>query len=176
MPRDRGKNFRDLEDCWCVNSWGSKEDEMKLKDKVAIVTGASRGIGKAIALDFAREGARVVVAARTEVEGKLSGTIHNTVKEIESFGGKALALKCDVTSEKEVENMVRRALDQFGGISVLVNNAAVGYYKTLLETPLKHWDLIMKVNVGGPFICIKAVLPTMIEIYPPRQPRRCFRG
>lgn len=136
-------------------------EDMKLRDKVAIITGSSRGIGKAMALDFAREGTAVVVSARTEAAGKLPGTIHDTVREIEQAGGKALAVKCDVSEEAEVNTLVGQTLERFGRIDVLVNNAAVGYYRTVMETPVRHWDLVMKVNVRGAFLCIKAVLPAM---------------
>lgn len=136
---------------------------MRLKGKVAIVTGSSRGIGKAIAIDFAREGADVVVIARSEAEGKLPGTIYKTAQEIEALGGKALPIKCDVSNEAEVEAMVKKSLDHFGKVDILVNNAAVGCYYTVMETPLKLFDLLLKVNLRGPFLCIKAVAPIMIK-------------
>jgi len=130
---------------------------------VAIVTGSSRGIGKAIAIDCAKAGAKVVVSARTENAGKLPGTIHETAGEIRRLGGEALAIRCDVTDEGDVEAMARRALEKFGRIDILINNAAVGYYVPVMETPTRHWDLVMRVNLRGPFLCIKAVLPTMVE-------------
>ncbi len=135
----------------------------KLAGKVAIITGSSRGIGKAIALEFAQEGANIVVVARSETESKLSGTISKTAQAVEALGGQALAIKCDVSNEDEVNSMVSRTLNRFGRVDILVNNAAVGYYMPLMETPLKHWDLVMRVNVRGPFLCIKAVVPKMIE-------------
>ena len=130
---------------------------------MAIVTGSSRGIGKAIALEFVREGANIVIVARSETEGKLPGTIYKTAEEIEALGVQALAIKCDVSSEDDVNAMVSRTLNRFGRVDILVNNAAVGYYMPLMETPLKHWDLVMRVNIRGPFLCIKAVAPRMIE-------------
>ncbi len=136
---------------------------MELKDKVVIVTGSSRGIGKVLALAFAKEGATVVVTARTVQKSRLSGTIYETEKEIRQIHGQALAIKCDISNEKEVQNMVSAVTEKYGRIDILVNNAAVGYYKSILETPLKHWDLVMKVNVRGPFICCKEVLPIMIK-------------
>jgi NAD(P)-dependent dehydrogenase (short-subunit alcohol dehydrogenase family) len=137
---------------------------MKLKGKVAVVTGASRGIGKAIAMGFAREGAGVVLAARSEMkkEGGVEGTIHDTAKEIEGFGGKALAVRCDVTEEKNVAAMVEAAVERFGRIDVLVNNAGVAFFYPIAETPLKRWEIVLRVNLTGPFICVKAVLPLMI--------------
>ena len=137
---------------------------MTLTGKVAIVTGGSRGLGKAVALGFAKEGANVVVAARTEVENnELSGTISQTAEEIKALGAEALALRCDVTDEKSVDQMVRETLEQFGQIDVLVNNAGVAFYYPIIETPLKRWELVVKVNLTGAFLCSKAVLPHMIE-------------
>ena len=137
---------------------------MKLEGKVAIVTGASRGIGKAIALALAREGAEVVVAARTEEEtGPLPGTIHKTADEIRALGRRALAIKTDVTKEEQVAEMVRRALEEFGHIDILVNNAGITIPGTVIDIPIKRWDLIIAVNLRGTFLCTKAVLPIMVE-------------
>jgi citronellol/citronellal dehydrogenase len=138
--------------------------ETRLKGKVAIVTGASRGLGKAIAIGFAREGASVAIAARTESGDKaLPGTIHETAEEIQALGREALALKCDITDEQNVNRMAEAVLEKFGRIDVLVNNAAVAFYRPVLETPLKRWELITRVNLVGPFLCSKAVLPAMIK-------------
>ena len=136
---------------------------MKLKRKVAIVTGSSRGIGKAIALAFAREGASVIVAARSEVEGRLPGTIYETVAEINALGGNALVVKTDVTMEEEVDEMVRKALDHYGHIDILINNAGVNVRSNLAEVSVKRWDLIMGVNLRGTFLCTRAVLPAMMK-------------
>ncbi len=136
---------------------------MKLKGKVAIITGASRGLGKAFALDFSKEGADVVVAARTEVEGKLPGTIYQTADEVRAQGGRALPIKCDVTNEESVNEMVKKTLEEFGRIDILVNNAAVAWWSPITETPLKRFELVLRVNLIGAFLCVKAVLPTMIK-------------
>jgi len=137
---------------------------MRLKDRVAIVTGASRGIGKAIAIALAAEGARVVVAARTEQEGgPLPGTIYKTVDAIHALGGKALAIRTDVTKEDDVMRMAERTLKEFGAIDILVNNAGIDSPGTVLDMPVKRWDLIMAVNLRGTFLCTKAVLPTMMK-------------
>ena len=136
---------------------------MKLSDKVAIVTGSSRGLGKAIAIGFAREGASVVIAARTEVERQMPGTIYKTAEEIEALGQRALAVRCDVTSEESVNDMVQKALAQFSHIDILVNNAGVAYYPPVLETPVKRWELVIRVNLIGALLCTKAVLPKMVE-------------
>jgi citronellol/citronellal dehydrogenase len=138
---------------------------MKLAGKTAIVTGASRGLGKAIALGFAREGARVVLAARTDVPkgNGLEGTIHETAREIEALGGEALAVKCDVSDEESVVAMVEAARERFGRIDILVNNAGAAFHFPVAETPLKRWETVLKVNLTGAFLCSKAVLPGMME-------------
>lgn len=137
---------------------------MELEGKVAIITGSSRGLGKAIALDFAREGAAVVVAARTEAENeKLPGTIYKTAEEIEKIGRRALSVKCDVTNEQSIEDMVQKVLSEFGRIDILVNNAGTAFYYPVIDTPVKRWELVLKVNLTGVFLCSKAVLPHMIR-------------
>src|SRR4030042_1640158 len=136
---------------------------MKLKGKVAIVSGASRGLGHDFALDFAKEGAHVAVAARTESEGKLPGTIYKTADEIRALGARALPIRCDVTSEESVNEMVQKTIKEFGRIDILVNNAAVAWWPPITETPLKRFELVLRVNLIGAFLCVKAVLPTMIK-------------
>lgn len=138
---------------------------MELKGKIAIVTGASRGIGKAIAIGLAGQGARVVVAARSEIvrNADLPGTISETVAEIEAAGGEALAVRCDVTEEDSVQNMVNRSIEVFGGVDILVNNAGVAFYYPVVETPFSRWDLVLRVNLHGTFLCSKAVLPSMMQ-------------
>lgn len=137
---------------------------MKLEGRVAIVTGGSRGIGKGIALGLAREGACVIVAARTEIENeRLPGTIYKTAEEIRSSGLQAYPIKCDVTDEQSVRDMVQETLRQFGRIDILVNNAGVAFYYPVVETPLKRWELVLRVNLTGTFLCARAVLPQMIN-------------
>ena len=137
----------------------------KLEGRVAIVTGASRGVGEYMAREFAKEGCNVVVAARTEEQQdpKLPGTIHDTARELEALGVRAIAVRCDVTDEDSVNATVRRALDEFGRIDILVNNAGIMVPQRLVDMPLKRWDLIWRVNVRGAIACCKAVLPSMIE-------------
>ncbi len=136
----------------------------KLTGKVAIVTGASRGLGKDIALGLAEYGAAVVVAARTETEKEgLPGTIHQTAQQIEETGGKSLAVQTDVTSEESVQKMVQKTQDEFGRIDILVNNAGVGIFAPSLDIPLKRWDLVMRVNLYGTIICSLAILPLMVK-------------
>jgi NAD(P)-dependent dehydrogenase (short-subunit alcohol dehydrogenase family) len=136
---------------------------MKLEGKVAIITGASRGLGKAFAIDFAKEGADVAVAARTTTEGKIPGTIYQTADEIKAMGRRAIPVKCDVTREESVNELIEKTLEKFGKIDILVNNAGVAWWPPVTETPLKRFELVLKVNLIGAFLCVKAVLPTMIE-------------
>jgi citronellol/citronellal dehydrogenase len=133
--------------------------------KIAIVTGASRGIGKAIALGYAREGATVVVAARSETapSERLPGSIHETVDQIEALGGRALAVRCDVTDESSVNAMVEATLAEYGRVDILVNNAAVDFPSKVIDMPLKRWEVVFHVGLAGPFICCRAALPAMIE-------------
>jgi citronellol/citronellal dehydrogenase len=137
---------------------------MKLKGKVAIVTGASRGLGKAIAFGLAQEGAAIAVAARSETESeKVSGTIYMTAEAIRSLGGRSVAVKCDVTQEDEVAVMVQRTLERFGRIDILVNNAGIATPSSISDMTLKRWELVLRVNVTGAFLCTKAVLPAMTK-------------
>ena len=138
--------------------------ESSLQEKVAIVTGASRGIGKAMALALAQAGASVVVAARTaEPRANLPGTIHDTVAEIEAAGGRALAVTCNVREEESIRGMVNTTLDEFGAVDVLVNNAGIGTYAPFLQATLREWDLNMAINLRAPFIACQACAPIMIE-------------
>lgn len=138
---------------------------MRLANKVAIVTGSSRGIGKAIALAFAREGAKIVVAARTEQvqDPRLPGTIYDTVQALHALGAEAIAVKCDISLEEDVERMVRETLTAFGRVDILVNNAAILFPAPILQLAFKQWHIMMKVNMNGMFLCTKAVLPHMVE-------------
>jgi citronellol/citronellal dehydrogenase len=131
-----------------------------LSGKTLFITGASRGIGKAIALAAAREGANVVVAAKSSVPNpKLEGTIHTAAQEIERAGGKALAVKCDVRDEGEIAAAVAAGVERFGGIDALVNNASAIFLAGTLDTPMKRWDLMHQVNVRGTFACSQACIP-----------------
>lgn len=138
---------------------------MQLKDKVAVITGSSRGVGKFMAEEMAKEGCHIVVAARSEEEGdpKLPGTIYSTAEALRSLGARALPVRTDVTDEASIAAMVQAALNEFGRIDVLINNAGVMFPGKLWETPLKRWDLVMRVNVRGAVACCQAVIPHMIE-------------
>ena len=138
---------------------------MKLAGKVAVITGSSRGLGKNMAVEMAKEGCNIVVAARTERETdpKLPGTIHSTVEELRSLGVKAIPVRRDVTDGESVAGVVRAALDEFGRIDILINNSGVMSPGRLWEIPIKRWDLVTRVNVRGAVLCCQAVLPHMIE-------------
>lgn len=136
-----------------------------LAGKVAIVTGASRGIGEAIAIRYAMEGARVVVSARTVEEGDhiLPGSINSVVKVIQDAGGEALAVRADLALADHRENLVRTAVEQFGPVDILVNNAAVTYFVPVDKFTEKHYRLMMEVQVYAPFHLSQLVLPSMKE-------------
>src|SRR5450432_322343 len=130
--------------------------------KVAFVTGASRGVGKCIALALARQGCDVAVAAKTVApDPRLPGTIGDTAREIEALGRRALAVAVDVRDDAAVERSVKEALDRLGRVDFLVNNAGALFWRTLADTPLKKFDLVMDVNVRGAFACTHHVLPAM---------------
>jgi NAD(P)-dependent dehydrogenase (short-subunit alcohol dehydrogenase family) len=137
----------------------------KLDGKVAIVTGASRGIGKGIAQLFAVEGAKVVCAARTLHEGDhfLEGSLMSTVSEIKDAGGAALAVQCDVSNEESCDYLIKEAKQTFGPIDVLINNAALTYFVPIKDLPVKRWIRAFAVNVHGPFMLCQKVLPDMLE-------------
>ena len=131
-----------------------------LGGKTVFITGASRGIGKAIALRAARDGAHIVIAAKTTVpHPKLPGTIYTAKEDIEAAGGHALAVPTDIRVEAEVDAAVQQAVATFGGIDVLVNNAsAIGLTGTL-DTPMKRFDLMHQVNTRGTFLCTQKCVP-----------------
>lgn len=140
-----------------------KHISVDLSGKTAIVTGGSRGIGKAICLALAGAGASVVIAARSEEESSsLPGTIHKTAAEIEGLGGKALPVRCDVTKAGEVQNVVEKAISTYGAIDILVNNAGVLHGSNFQQAEMDDFHSIWQVNVRGPFLCTRAVLPHMI--------------
>ena len=133
---------------------------MSLKGKTLFITGASRGIGKAIALRAARDGANIVVAAKTVEEHKrLPGTIYTTAAEIEAVGGKAFAVVTDVRDDESVAAAVAHAAAHFGGIDIVVNNASAINLTGTGDTPMRRYDLMMQVNQRGTFAVTQACLP-----------------
>ena len=135
-----------------------------LHGRVAVVTGASRGIGKALALRLAQEGADVVIAAKSEQStGKLPGSIHETAAAIQAIGRRALAIPTDVRDEDAIRNMVERTVAELGRIDILVNNAGSIWTQPILNTPPKRFDLMMGVNVRAAYIAAYYALPHMVK-------------
>jgi citronellol/citronellal dehydrogenase len=131
-----------------------------LRGKTLFITGASRGIGLAIALRAARDGANIVIAAKTaEAHPKLPGTIYTAAEEIERAGGKALPCVVDIRDEAQIAGAVQQAVGKFGGIDILVNNASAISLTGTLATPMKRYDLMHGVNVRGTFACSQACIP-----------------
>lgn len=131
-----------------------------LKDKVIFITGASRGIGQAIALRAAADGAKIVIAAKTDKpHPQLAGTIHTVAKEIEEVGGHALALQVDVREEEAVLAAVSKTIETWGGIDILINNASAITIANTDDLPMKRYDLMQSVNARGTYLCSKACLP-----------------
>ena len=136
-----------------------------LAGKVAIVTGASRGIGEAIAKRYAMEGAKVVVSARTvnEEDHYLPGSISQTVNEIKEAGGEALAVKANLALPEDRANLINATTNEFGFVDILVNNAAITYFTPVADFTTKHYDLMLEVQVRAPFELTQMVLPGMRE-------------
>ena len=133
---------------------------MNFKNKTVFITGASRGIGKAIGLRLAKEGANIVVAAKSiEENPKLGGTIFSAAQEIEQAGGKAFAIQCDIRFEDQINHAVEKAVQTFGGIDILINNASAISLTKTEQTELKQFDLMHNINVRGTFFVSKACIP-----------------
>ena len=131
-----------------------------LHNQTVFITGGSRGIGEAIALRAARDGANVVLAAKSEREHpKLPGTIYSVAKAIEAAGGKALPIRCDIRNDEDVHNAVAEAVKTFGGIDILINNASAISLTGTLETPMKRFDLMFGVDVRGTFLVSQTCIP-----------------
>ncbi|WP_153797864.1 SDR family oxidoreductase [Foetidibacter luteolus] len=133
---------------------------MPFTNRTIFITGASRGIGKAIALRLAREGANIVIAAKSvQEDNRLGGTIFSAAKEVEEAGGRALAIKVDIRNEEEIQDAVQQAADEFGGIDVVINNASAIQLTRTEQTETKRFDLIHSINVRGTFLVTKHCLP-----------------
>jgi len=137
---------------------------MSLKNKSVFITGASRGIGEAIAVRFARDGAKVAIAAKTDQpHAKLPGTIHTAADAVREAGGEALPLVCDIRDEAAVEEAVAKTVEAFGGIDIVVNNASAIFPLPTAQTPVKRWDLMHQVNARGTFLTTQKCLPHLLE-------------
>jgi citronellol/citronellal dehydrogenase len=137
---------------------------MSLKGKNIFVTGGSRGIGLAIALRAAADGARIAVAAKTsDPHPKLPGTIHSAADDIQRAGGEALAIQCDIRDEEQIASAIAQTAEKFGGIDILINNASAINLTPTLATPAKRFDLMFDVNVRGTFLTSQAAIPFLKE-------------
>jgi citronellol/citronellal dehydrogenase len=135
-----------------------------LANKTLFITGASRGIGKAIALRAARDGANIVVASKTDKpHPRLPGTIHTAVEEINAAGGRGLAVRMDVRDDDQVDAAVQRAVEQFGGIDILINNASAIMLKNTEELPMRRYDLMFQANVRGSYTTVRACIPHLLK-------------
>lgn len=133
---------------------------MSLKNKTVFITGASRGIGKAIALKLAADGANIVIAAKSVIENaKLGGTIYSAAEEVEKAGGGALAVQCDIRFEDQIQQAIDQAVAKFGGIDIVVNNASAISLTPTEQTDAKRFDLMHDINVRGTFLVTKACIP-----------------
>ncbi|KAJ1675357.1 hypothetical protein EV182_001430 [Spiromyces aspiralis] len=129
---------------------------MSLRNKVILITGASRGIGKHIALRAARDGAKIAILAKTaDPHPKLPGTIYTAAEEIEQAGGKALPIQCDIRDEDQVKNAIERTVREFGGLDIVINNASAIYLRNTEDTPVKRYDLMHQINARGTWMVSK---------------------
>jgi len=133
---------------------------MPFTNRTVLITGASRGIGKAMAIRLAKEGANIVIAAKSvDEDPRLGGTIYTAAAEVEAAGGKALAVQVDIRNEEQIQNMVQQAVEKFGGIDVVINNASAIQLTPTDQTESKRFDLMHSINVRGTFLVVKHCLP-----------------
>ena len=137
---------------------------MSLRGRTLFITGASRGIGHAIALRAAADGANIVIAAKTtEPHPKLPGTIHTAAADVEAAGGKALAVATDIRDEAQVDAAIAAAVERFGGLDILVNNASAISLTNTIDTPMKRFDLMHRINTRGTFLCTQKAVPHLAK-------------
>jgi len=138
--------------------------DTSLKGKTVFITGASRGIGRSIALKFAEKGANIVIVAKSaEPNPKLPGTIYSVAEEVEKLGVKALAIPTDIRFEEQIESAIKKTVEKFGGIDILINNASAIWLKGTSETPMKKFDLMNQINARGTYACSHYCLPYLKE-------------
>ncbi len=137
---------------------------MPFTNRTILITGASRGIGKAMAIRLAKEGANIIIAAKSvDEDPRLGGTIYTAAAEVEAAGGKALAVQVDIRNEEQIQNMVQQAVDKFGGIDVVINNASAIQLTGTAQTETKRFDLMQSINVRGTFLVVKHCLPYLLK-------------
>ena len=135
---------------------------MSLQERVAVVTGSSRGVGRACALALAREGVRIVVAAKSVREReRLPGTIHTVAREVEEAGSEALPVACDLRDREQIAALIEATMERFGRLDILVNNAGALWWEPVMQTPAKRFDLVMKINLEAAFFACQAAIPHM---------------
>ena len=137
---------------------------MSFKNKTVFISGATRGIGHAIGMRLAKEGANIVIAAKSTTENpKLGGTIYTAAEDMTNAGGKGLAIKCDIRNDDEVEAAVKQTVDVFGGIDILINNASAINLSPLEQLEMKRYDLMQDINTRGTFLCSKMCMPYLLK-------------
>ncbi len=141
---------------------------MSFENKTVLITGASRGIGKAIALKLAKKGANIIIAAKSiEENPRLGGTIFSVAKEIEESGGRALPIQCDIRFEEQIKSVIQLTIEKFGGIDILINNASAISLTSTEQTEAKRFDLMHSINVRGTFLVTKACIPFLKKSFNP---------
>jgi citronellol/citronellal dehydrogenase len=137
---------------------------MSFKNKTVFISGATRGIGHAIGMRLAKEGANIVIAAKsTEENPKLGGTIYTAAEDMTKAGGKGLGIKCDIRNEEEVAAAIKQTVDTFGGIDILVNNASAINLSPIAQLDMKRYDLMQDINTRGTFLCSKLCIPHLLK-------------
>ncbi|MFF1823342.1 SDR family oxidoreductase [Kribbella sp. NPDC058245] len=141
-----------------------RDHKGELSGRVAVVTGSSRGIGRALVLALSQAGADVVVSGKSETEDpRVPGTIHSVAEEVRALGGRALAVRTDVRDEAEVERLIQRTVDEYGRVDIVVSNAGALWWERVIDTPPKRYDLMWQVNVRAAYLAAYYALPHMVE-------------
>src|SRR6202050_607334 len=153
---------------YTLTNWRGQDGAVSLAGKTLFISGASRGIGLAIALRAARDGANVAIAAKTvDPNPQLPGTTFTAAAEIEAAGGKALPLACDIRFEEQVQDAVAKTVERFGGIDICINNASAISLTPTTKTDMKRYDLMQQINARGTFVCSKSTIPHLARAETP---------